>query len=48
MAGEGGEGPAAEGATAGGAAQKAGRSAAQGGEAASCLGGKTETETGEK
>lgn len=48
MAGEGGEGTAAEGSAAGGAPPEAGTAAHQGGETASHPGGETETETGEE
>lgn len=48
MAGEGGEGKAAEGAAAGGATQEARRTADQGRETASRTGGATKTETREK
>lgn len=48
MAREGGEGTAAEGATAGGTSQEARRTADQSGKTASRPGGTTETEAGEK
>lgn len=48
VAGEGGKGAAAQGATAGGTTQEAWGAADQGGKAANGLGGKTKTETREK
>lgn len=48
VAGERGEGPAAEGAAAGGAPQEARRAADQGRKTADCAGGETETKTGEE
>ncbi len=48
MAGEGGEGTAAEGTAAGGAPQEARGTADQGRKTASRPGGETETETGEE
>lgn len=48
MAGEGGEGAAAEGAAAGGPPQEARGTADQGGKAAIRPGGEAETETGEE
>lgn len=48
MAGEGGKGAAAQGATAGGTTQEARGAADQSGKAANGLGGETKTETREK